>query len=156
MNLVFAAPSISSLARVVYSVLYDDKDDASARKPEDLWKWVEKYSADFPPRPSSLVERPAGKDVVLITGTTGGFGCDTLEHLLRDPSVGRVYAFNRKDAQAMERQRAQFRARGLDEALLGSPKFKMVEAVLHEPGFGLKPELLHEVQSSVTHIMLNG
>ena len=25
------------------------------------------------------------------TGTTGSFGCDTLEHLLRDETVGKVY-----------------------------------------------------------------
>ena len=82
---------------------------------------------------------------MLITGTTGGFGCDTLEHLLRDENVQTVYAFNRKGARAMERQRAQFRNRGLDETLLDSPKFRMIEAVLHEPTFGLEVDLLDEV-----------
>ncbi|KAI1791167.1 acetyl-CoA synthetase-like protein [Ganoderma leucocontextum] len=78
---------------------------------------------------------PLAKDVVLITGTTGGFGCDALEHLLRDGTVERVYAFNRPGTgtDALERQRKQFAARGLDGAFLDSPKFRMVEAVLHEP-----------------------
>ncbi len=155
MNLVFAAPTIISLSRLIYDVLHNDSARAS-HKPGDLWKYVDKYSGNLPARPENLVERPAGKDVVVITGTTGGFGCDTLEHLLRDQAVEKVYAFNRKGTQAEERQRAQFHARGLDGTLLDSPKFVMVEAVLHEPGFGLEPSLLDEIRRSVTHIMQNG
>lgn len=157
-NLVFQAPTVAGLTDVVYRVLHDaDAAGTSSRTPQDLWKYVEKYSANFPSRPASLVDRSASaKDVVLITGTTGGFGCDALEHLLRDESVERVYAFNRAGSNALERQHAQFRARGLDEALLSSPKFKLIEAVLHEPGFGVDPKLLDEVRQSITHIMHNG
>ncbi|RDX43676.1 acetyl-CoA synthetase-like protein [Lentinus brumalis] len=153
-NLVFAAPTISSLARAVYGAVSTDEPSTS-HTPADLWKYVEKYSANLPARPTNLVPRPTGKEVVIITGTTGGFGCDTLEHLLRDETVGKVYAFNRKGTQALERQRAQFKARGLDESLLDSPKFVMVEAVLHERDFGLEPAVLEEIRTSVTHIMLN-
>ncbi|RPD58184.1 acetyl-CoA synthetase-like protein [Lentinus tigrinus ALCF2SS1-7] len=159
MNLVFAHPTIASLAHAALAALRVGSIDGHtihrSHTPADLWTYVEKHSANFPARPQKLSDRPEGKDVVLITGTTGGFGCDTLEHLLRDDSVGKVYAFNRKNARAMERQRAQFRARGLDETLLHSPKFRMVEAVLHEPGFALEPSLLSEIQHSVTHIMHN-
>lgn len=157
-NLVFQAPTIAGLASVVHSVVNDASGaSAPSHTPQDLWKYVEKYSANFPARPASLVDRAdSAKDVVLITGTTGGFGCDALEHLLRDERVERVYAFNRKGSKALARQHAQFHARGLDEKLLDSPKFRMVEAVLHEPGFGVEPELLDEVRRSVTHIMHNG
>ncbi|KAI0332229.1 acetyl-CoA synthetase-like protein [Cubamyces sp. BRFM 1775] len=158
MNLVFKAPTISALTSVIHGVVNNAGSDAAAAShtPQDLWKYVEKYSANLPARPANLIDRPAGaKDVVLITGTTGGFGCDALEHLLRDESVERVYAFNRKGSNALERQRKQFRARGLDETLLNSPKFRMVEAALHESGFGVEPELLDEVRRSVTHIMHN-
>ena len=156
MNLVFSAPTIATLAALVHGVV-NSSEEASSRTPQDLWKYVERYSAELPARPANLVERAVGqKDVVVITGTTGGFGCDALEHLLRDESVARVYAFNRKGADALERQRKQFVARGLDGALLEPPKFRMVEAVLHEPGFGIDAELLAEIRTSVTHIMLNG
>ena len=156
MNLVFGAPTIASLTALVHGVV-NSSEEASSRTPQDLWKYVERYSADLPTRPANLIERAAGqKDVVIITGTTGGFGCDALEHLLRDESVERVYAFNRKGADALERQRKQFVARGLDGSLLESPKFRMVEAVLHEPGFGIDAELLAEIRTSATHIMLNG
>ncbi|KAI0332192.1 acetyl-CoA synthetase-like protein [Cubamyces sp. BRFM 1775] len=156
-NFVFNAPTISSLSNVVQTALnnLNGVDDAS-RAPQDLWKYVEKYSAGFPARPADLLDRPsAAKDVVLITGTTGGFGCDALEHLLRDETIERVYAFNRKSTNAAERQRVQFRERGLDEMLLDSPKFIMVEAILHEPDFGIEPQLLDKIRHSITHIMHN-
>ncbi|CDO73876.1 hypothetical protein BN946_scf185016.g33 [Trametes cinnabarina] len=152
-NIVFDAPSISSLSHAVMRTIKNA--GADSRSPSDLWKYVEKYSANFPARPAVLVDRPQGKDVILITGTTGGFGCDALEHLLRDEKVERVYAFNRKGSEATKRQRAQFHLRGLDESLLDSPKFRMVETILHEPGFGIEPALLNEIQHSVTHILHN-
>ncbi|KAI0631526.1 acetyl-CoA synthetase-like protein [Trametes polyzona] len=156
-NIVFRAPTISAIAKIVYSTINnDDSVDVTALTPQSLWKFVEKYSANFPARPAELVDRPvSGKEVVLITGTTGGFGCDALEHLLRDENIGRVYAFNRKGSRALERQHAQFRARGLDETLLESPKFTLVEVALHEPGFDIQPELLDEIRRSVTHIIHN-
>ena len=67
-----------------------------------------------------------------------------------------MYAFNRAGSHAPQRQRAQFKARGLDETLLDSPKFVMVEAVLHEKDFGIDAALLDEIRTSVSHIMLNG
>ncbi|KAL7284715.1 hypothetical protein ACG7TL_002021 [Trametes sanguinea] len=148
-DFVFQAPTISALARTVHASVHHASTATTSRTPDDLWQYVDQYSADLPERPTALIERPAsGKDVVLITGTTGGFGCDALEHLLRDESVERVYAFNRKGSEALERQHAQFRARGLDETLLNGPKFRLVEVILHEPGFGLEATLLDEIRQS--------
>ena len=162
MNLVFAFPTIGTLACAIHNAMHSAQNNPGnvhviAPTPEVLWKYVERYSLDLPSRPACLVAPlPGRKDVVIITGTTGGFGCDALEHLLRDERVECVYAFNRANSHASERQRAQFRARGLDEALLYSDKFIMVEAVLHEPGFGIAQDVLEEIRGSVTHIILNG
>ena len=161
MNLVFAFPTITSLANVVANAISaasgNSFDISPTHAAQDLWKYVKRYTADLPPRQAVLVPRsPDQKDVVLITGTTGGFGRNALEHFLRDEAVGRVYTFNRAGSQAVVRQRTQFRARGLDEGLLDTEKFVMVEAVLHEPGFGIDQCLLEEIRKSVTHIMLNG
>ena len=93
------------------------------------------------------------EDVVLITGTTGGFGCDILHHLLLDDEIGTVYAFNRRGSNALARQYARFRERGLDENLLESDKFKMVEAELDTPGLGVDSALLDEVSSQPTHLV---
>ncbi|KAI0750819.1 acetyl-CoA synthetase-like protein [Daedaleopsis nitida] len=150
MNLVFQAPSISALT-TRSSVPY--MTHASTAK--DLVRIAERYSANLPARPSPLRPREATQHVVLITGTTGGFGCDVLEHLLRDKVVAKVYAFNRPGTQAETRQRVQFGKRGLVEALLSSPKFQMVEASLDVPGFSIAPDLLEEIRTSLTHIMHN-
>ena len=121
MNVVFQAPTIAALTDAVLDVVHN----ASSMGPltmtaQDLVLIAERYSANLPPRPTQLRARESGAlDVVLITGTTGGFGCDTLEHLLRDERVGKVYAFNRHT----ERQHERFKERGLDETLLASPKF---------------------------------
>ncbi|RPD67101.1 acetyl-CoA synthetase-like protein [Lentinus tigrinus ALCF2SS1-7] len=158
MNVVFQAPSITTLTEAVLRAVHESSSTTPAppgTSPDTLIQLAEESSSDLPPRPAKLHPREATKDVVLITGTTGGFGCDVLEHLLRDEQVAKVYALNRAGTQAMERQRAQFRKRALEEGLLDSPKFLMVEASLDVPGFGLSPDLLEEIRSSITHIMHN-
>ena len=157
MNLVFAFPTIASLARAVSDIANGGLEAPARNRARELGAYVERYSADLPARPAQLVARASGeKDVVVITGTTRGFGCDALEHLLKDECVARVYAFNRKRSCAVERQRAEFVRRGLDVGLLDTRKFVMVEASLHEPGFGVEETLLEEIRGSMTHIILNG
>lgn len=117
----------------------------ATRNPQDLVDIAERYSANLPCRPKTLRPRPQGKDVVLVTGTTGNLGCDLLESLLGDDDVGLVYAVNRRGSQALERQKAAFRAREMDEELLSSPRFRLVEGDLMAPGLGLDSILLEEV-----------
>ncbi len=147
MNVVFQAPSISALTDAVLRAVHDSfvTAAASGSPAEALLQLAEEYSSNLPSRPTQLHPRHGTKDFVLVTGTTGGFGCDVLEHLLRDENVAKVYAFNRAGTQAMERQRARFRAKALEEGLLSSPKFVMVEATLDMPGFGVSSDLLEEV-----------
>ncbi|KAI0647275.1 acetyl-CoA synthetase-like protein [Trametes meyenii] len=157
-DIVFKAPTISALAELI-SVIVDANDPIDfdlTYNPQMLLEYVKKYTSGLPPRLYPLMCRPSlEKDVVLITGTTGGFGCDILEHLLRDEQVQRVYALNRKGTRALERQYTQFRARGLDEQLLGSSKFNMVEAALEDRDLGISPQVYDEIQHSVTHIIHN-
>lgn len=145
MDFVYQAPSIAALTDVVLHAALQDDSSQDALSAQDLVTMAESYSSDFPPRPAQLRQRDEEKDVILITGTTRGFGCDVLEHLLRSNEVSTIYAFNRKGSQAMDRQLDGFRRRGLEEALLRSPKFVMVEAELDVPGFGLDGQLFVEV-----------
>lgn len=87
------------------------------------------------------------RDVVLITGTTSGMGCDILAHLLSDPLVARVYTFNRRlpGRDVLEAQRASFRERGLDEELLSAERWIGVEGDGDTPNLGINPELFEEV-----------
>lgn len=157
MNVVFQAPSISALTDAVLRALSDHSHiGTTTSTPGDLVRLVDRYSANLPARPATLRARQAGKDVVLVTGTTGGFGCDILEHLLRDDEVETVFAFNRKGTDAPQRQRSRFHERGHDVGLLDQTKFRMVEVDLQKADFDLEHTLLEEIRASVTHIMHNG
>ena len=145
MNIVYQEPTISALTEAVLRIMNNEGAISSSSTAEYLVKLAERYSSNLPERPALLRPRENTKDVVLITGTTGGFGCDILEHLLHDERVERVYAFNRPGTLAMERQVARFRERALDESLLSTAKFRMVEAALDVPGFGIEAQLLNEV-----------
>ncbi|TBU28871.1 acetyl-CoA synthetase-like protein [Dichomitus squalens] len=155
-DFVYRAPTITKLTDTILSAINRSGESLGTMSAEDLLQTAKTYSSDLNPRPAQRRQRePGGKDGVLITGTTNGFGCDVLERLLVDDRISIVYAFNRRDAQAMARQCASFRARGLDEGKLNSSKFVMVEVELDRPGFGIHPELLHEIRESVTHIIHN-
>ena len=127
----------------------------ATKSPIELVHIAKRYAADLPPRPSSLRPRDSHKDVVLVTGTTGNFGCDLLESMLRDESVAFVYALNRHNSNAPERQTSAFLARGFDIALLASSRYRLVEGDLNARGFGLDPSLLDEVHLFCRNISLN-
>ncbi|EJF55750.1 acetyl-CoA synthetase-like protein [Dichomitus squalens LYAD-421 SS1] len=154
-NIVYQSPTISALTEAVLRTLHSTGAAYTANTADDLVRVAEKYSSELPARPTRLRPRESSQEVVLITGTTGGFGCDVLEHLLRDERVERVYAFNRPGSQPLERQLNRFRERALDESLLSTSKFRMVEVALDVPGFGIGAELLGEIRDSITHIMHN-
>lgn len=145
MNVVFQAPSVIALTKaVLQAVNPDSTQECPILSPDELIQLAAQLSADLSIRPSKLSSREFTKDVVLITGTTGGFGCDVLEHLLRDDEVELVYAFNRPGTDGMEKQRARFVERGLDVELLSLPKFRLVQAQLDIPDFGIDTVLLAE------------
>ena len=83
----------------------------------------------------------------LVTGTTGNFGCELLESLLMDDDVDIVYAVNRRGTQAFDRQKAAFQEKNIDDDLLNSPKFKLVEGDLKLPGLGVEQSVYNEVRS---------
>ena len=82
--------------------------------------------------------------MILVTGTTGGLGCHILKHLLGDPLVVRVFAYN-KSSSSVEAQRAAFVQNGLNVELLDSYKLRFVFGDMHEPLLGLTVPAYKEV-----------
>ncbi|KAJ3557213.1 hypothetical protein NM688_g1592 [Phlebia brevispora] len=154
---VYTHPSISSLCDFISRILgyglahIPSGEDTQAQQLEELLK---RYTSGFIERSAVLRDRPASKDVVLVTGTTGGLGCHILMHLLSDPTVGTVFAFNRPD-RLRERQEQAFRINGLDVNSLDSPKLRLVGGYLNKPNFGLGAALFREIQDAVTHVIHN-
>ncbi|KAI0759222.1 hypothetical protein BD413DRAFT_496227, partial [Trametes elegans] len=120
---------VTRIRNIISRAIPKTNQDAARRVPSSA-------VFDAPPIASLAAKRPAGAlDVVLITGS---FDCERSSTLLRDASIARVYAFNRKGTDALARPQAQFHTRCLDDQLLDVPQIKVVEDVLHE----LAPKLV--------------
>lgn len=114
-----------------------------------------KYSTDFPIHIGETVIHGStasrlGRDVVLVTGTTGSLGCHLLETLVSAQDVGRIYALNRaaKDNMPLrERQALGLIERGIDTKILDSSKVVLLEGDLTKPDWGLHTETFLEVST---------
>ncbi|KAJ3481757.1 hypothetical protein NLI96_g7439 [Meripilus lineatus] len=159
-SFVYQNPSISALSKAVADLATSPSQtkkidiDARVAAMEAL---VKKYGTNFPEHVPSSVSQQTG-DVLLVTGTTGALGATILSKAVQDPSVEKIYAVNRKglDGRSLiERQRTILADRGLDLAILESPKVVLVEADLNADNLGLQSDKLDEIRSSVTHIIHN-
>ncbi|KAI0795715.1 acetyl-CoA synthetase-like protein [Abortiporus biennis] len=159
---VFQAPSILSLTNLILQYVKSSdphQGEVDLEKHiKDLESTVERLTADIPSRPIQplKVRRKDEGDIILLTGTTGGLGCNMLAHLSNDPKVTMIYAFNRESANVNleDRQADAVRMRGLEKEYVPS-KTVLVEANLSKPQFGLSVELYDELKNSVTHIIHN-
>jgi len=130
---------------------------------------VNKYSTfQLPSGPASGHAPDAGnppsplqRAVVLLTGSTGALGTQLLSHLLGRRSVARVYALNRRNAQAglWERQAASFTQRGLDPSILrkqqAAGRLVLLEADWTVDGFALPAQTYAEIAATVDQIIHN-
>ncbi|GJE91046.1 acetyl-CoA synthetase-like protein [Phanerochaete sordida] len=158
-NLVYEHPTVRALTSVLMRLVHPTStpDAPAASKTTEMLRLVEKYSFNFP---AHMPDRSRAKshegDVVLVTGTTGGFGSELLAQLATSPTVALVYALNRRcDIPAAERQQAAFEERELDTALLKSKKIVLLECDTHEDRLGLPDDIYEQICNSVTHIIHN-
>ena len=121
-----------------------------ATRGRELQALVDKHTEGFPSRLAvdGSTHTSSHGNVYLLTGSTGGLGSNMLAHLLREPAVERIYAFNRpsKSSSSDERQLTAFKQRGLDTGLLSSKKIVYVEGDLSVSGFALDDKLYEEVR----------
>ncbi|KAG2005477.1 hypothetical protein CC2G_001879 [Coprinopsis cinerea AmutBmut pab1-1] len=173
-NFVYTAPTISSLADLMmrtidHKPLPPSVNSSLSSRVEKMMQMADHYShfspSEFVAALPLHLTQPRGKTagrVVLLTGTTGALGSYILELLLKDKSVGRVYALNRRRRSSsattiLDRQKKVFQEKGLDVAILdaASDRLELLEGELSRPDFGLSKDVLGEVVSSVTTIIHN-
>lgn len=148
---VYEYPTISSLASFVLGLALGTTESTlskPATQIEAMRSMVAKYSNDFPVHQGRVAGKAGGGDVVLLTGTTGGFGCYILTEFVHKRKVSRVYCFNRAPrdgATLRERQRLALLDRGLDANVLDSEKVVLLEGDLAAADFGLSKEVYQEV-----------
>ncbi|ESK89189.1 hypothetical protein Moror_5196 [Moniliophthora roreri MCA 2997] len=158
-NFVYDYPTIVQLGKLLSSVARSGFPEvakaADQKAVQAMHAMAEKYSSDFPKGQRRKTQ--GGGKVVMVTGTTGGFGSYLLARLVADEAVSIVYAVNRKNKKSSleERQIQAFREKGIDERLLKSVKVKMVEADLLKKDFGMGSDEFEKMRHSVTHIIHN-
>ncbi|KAJ7077669.1 putative aminoadipate reductase, partial [Mycena belliarum] len=119
---------------------------------------ISKYTSALPPLPSlSNATSSLPLATVLLTGSTGSLGSQILATLVEDERVAKIYAFNRpsKATTLVQRQEAIFNDRGLDIALLESPKLVLIEGEINRDNLGLSADIYSRMLSSITLIIHN-
>lgn len=151
-DFVFRAPTVADMTRLLVQTFDSSTDNLKdVARVSALQAAVSKYTYEFPLRPKSLVKRPNTGDVVLVTGTTGGFGCNILAQLSHDPTVTKVYALNRPSDDTVQRQVHAMQKQGLLEDCLRAPKFEMVEGDLSKHHLGLEEAVYEKVDALPNH-----
>ena len=152
-SFVYEYPTIERMATFLSKAVADPNSAQGvdlATRGRELQAVVDKYTEGFPPylAVNGSAHTPSDGDVYLLTGTTGGLGSNMLAHLLREPAVERIYAFNRpsKSSSSEERQFTAFKQRGLDTSLLSSKKIVYVEGDLSVSSFALDDKLYKKVR----------
>ena len=152
---VYEHPTINALGEFIAD-LVSPKEMAQIIRSEveQMLTLVERYSSDFPEHIPSVVlnKKKRDGDVILITGTTGSIGANTLAELLESPKVEKVYALNRphrKGVPLIARQKLALTNQGLEGDLVLSEKLVMLEGDLGRPCLGLEESIQQEVCNEI-------
>ncbi|KAJ6473899.1 putative aminoadipate reductase, partial [Mycena sanguinolenta] len=155
LNLVYSRPTIAELSTYLQDLVAGTGPDVPDKHTQ-IEALITKYTAGL--ESTAIVASNIGQPaVVLLTGSSGNLGSEILESLLKDQRVQTIYAFNRPSTARTlaERHFDIFQERGLNTALLNSPKLIPIEGKTGERNLGLNESLYGEIQKSVTLIIHN-
>lgn len=160
-NFVYANPTARLLAEYMAQLGRSSgipPSEAVSEKIAAMEAMLQRYVVDFP-RHTPTATVPT-QECVLLTGTTGAFGCYILKSLLVLPEVALVYALNRPSSRheksVRDRQIAAFDERRVDLGLIDSPKLRLLEGDLNLPNFGLPEDMHEDMHTKTTTIIHNG
>lgn len=118
-----------------------------------MHEMVQRYSSNLHPHSPTQGIQPKGV-CVLLTGSTGGFGCHLLTKLVEDKDIRQIVAVNRV-SQGSEplrvRQERLLVEQGLSPTILDTDKVLLLEADLTTDGFGLDEETYEKVVTCFRH-----
>jgi hypothetical protein len=149
-NFIYSYPVLKDMAEAIFTLLRPEVSNEALDPVASVCAMIQRYTQDMAAvRPSNQLK--PSQDVVLLTGSTGGLGSQLLVGLLADSKVAKVITLNRSSTQSslLERHKAVFSDRGLDVALLKSPKLILLEGEVSSEHLGLSPGQYEEVRSSV-------
>ncbi|KAG7091961.1 hypothetical protein E1B28_008350 [Marasmius oreades] len=157
-SFVYDYPTINRLSTFVFSLatggMVPEQLDESSKK-IIMAGFVDKFSENLPARPRlNPTSEENSEKVVLVTGSTGNFGCYVLHSMVKDPTVAHVYALIRRGtADISQRQRKALEDRGLDAKAILSGKVTFLECDLSQDQLGLDDSVFSMILHSVTHVV---
>jgi len=152
-NFVYWNPSVSALGKFIHDLTSIGVSRQMNNAVKEMTGFVDKYTKDFP------AHQPAGGATskgltVLVTGTTGAIGSNTLAELYKSPNVTGIFVLARRStAPIYVRQKKALEDRGLDSSIVDSSKITLLEGDPALPGFGLEDDVLLGLKSVITHIL---
>ncbi|KAI8313480.1 Adenylate-forming reductase Nps9 [Colletotrichum sp. SAR11_59] len=151
-NVLYETGNIKQLARHLEG-LKSGREDAVKDELEKMEELIAKYSS-FKTHVPGSTPKPA-KDLVLVTGVTGGLGAHILAQLTSLPNIAQVYAAVRapNDAAATTRVSTSLSSRGITLTPAQEAKIVPLSADLGTPDFGLAPSRLADLKSNLTLVI---
>ncbi|KAJ0356303.1 hypothetical protein COL154_005506 [Colletotrichum chrysophilum] len=151
-NVLYETGNIKQLARHLEG-LKSGREDAVKDELEKMEELIAKYSS-FKIHVPGSAPKP-GKDLVLVTGVTGGLGAHILAQLTSLPNIAQVYAAVRapNDAAAATRVSTSLTSRGITLTPDQEAKIVPLSADLGAPDFGLAPSRLADLKSNLTLVI---
>ncbi|KAG8782782.1 hypothetical protein FRC12_020418 [Ceratobasidium sp. 428] len=148
-NMVFTHPTVNQLSSHLVHLCVEGSDqsttlgDDRASVLDEMKAMIQKYGSNWSTSPAAQKNgsRPT-REVVVLTGGTGGLGCYLLATLLAD-------VMSTRSGSSIGDLKL------LDIELLEHPKLSILEANLESVGPGLAQEAYEEIQATATTIIHN-
>jgi thioester reductase-like protein len=159
---IYENPSVDLLTKAITITPNEQNSIASAHRgrivniKDTLKKFEDEIDNIAVPktiRASSKDISPPGKEVVLLTGSTGAVGSFLLDKLVQNISISKVYCLNRLE-NSETIQMARNKARGLSTEIPSS-RVVFLTADLAKPNFGLDEKVFNNLAATTTRIIHN-
>ncbi|KAH6653363.1 hypothetical protein BKA67DRAFT_518762 [Truncatella angustata] len=148
-NILYETGTIQKLARRIQS-LQEGTSISSVDELTTVLELIDKYSI-FTPHRGGIGSQPS-KEVILLTGVTGGLGAHLLAQLVALPNVSAVWALVRANdsAAALNRIHDALSSRGLNLDPEAQSKVVAIASDMSSANFGLDETQLASLKSSLT------
>ncbi|KAI1420074.1 hypothetical protein F5Y12DRAFT_788519 [Xylaria sp. FL1777] len=150
-NVLYDTGNVRALARHLERLR--SGEESATDEFAEMQELVDAYSS-FKPHVGGDAPRP-DKDVVLVTGVTGGLGAHLLAQLVSRANVSSVWAMVRapSDTEAADRVFSSLKARGIGLSPGESSKVVPLACDLSRPDFGLSPSRLAALTRILTLVI---
>ena len=154
---IYANPSVGALTNAILCLSQENDLSTSSQRESRLRvrdELLQEYRSRIDQIQSSTIwYQKLGRQVVILTGSTGVLGSYILDRLVANPSIGHIFCLNRK-LDSSSYQVEKIKSLGLSTPL-DPGRVTFVTTNLSESGLGLHEKMLEKLRSSVTLVIHN-